>query len=77
MSAGCPVGQLADVLIPLLRCEASGCGADPVDGRLHVQVPQPDRAVVAAAGQGMPIGLNATESTATVLPVRGWPSGPG
>lgn len=56
MTAGRLVPQLADVLIPLLRCEASGCGANPVDGVLDVQVPEPGGAVVATAGQGMPVG---------------------
>jgi hypothetical protein len=39
--AGRLVPQLADVLIPLLGREASGCGASPVDGVLDVQVPEP------------------------------------
>jgi hypothetical protein len=56
MTADWLVPQLGDVLIPLLGREASGCGTDPVDGRLHVRVPEPGRAVVAAAGQCVPIG---------------------
>ena len=50
MNAGWLVRQLGDVLVPLLGREASGCGTDPFDGVLDVQVPEPGRAVVAAAG---------------------------
>jgi hypothetical protein len=36
--------------------EASGCGANPLDGVLDVQVPQPGRPVGVAGGQGVPVG---------------------
>ena len=55
MNAGWLVSQLADVLVPLRGREASSCGTNPLDGVLDIQVPQPGRAVVAAAGQRMPI----------------------
>ena len=55
MNAGRLVPQLTDVLIPLPGGEASGCGANPVDGVLDVQVPEPGGAVFAAAGQGVPV----------------------
>lgn len=60
MDAGWLVPQLGDVLIPLLGCEASGCGTNPIDGVLDVQVPEPDDAVEAAAGQRAAAG-DATE----------------
>jgi len=56
MTAGWLVSQLGDVLVPLPGGEAAGCGANPLDGVLHVQVPQPDRVVGVAAGQGVPVG---------------------
>jgi hypothetical protein len=36
--------------------EASGCGANPLDGVVDVQVPQPGRPVGVADDQGMPVG---------------------
>src|SRR6516225_3258677 len=55
MTARWLVSQLGDVLVPLPRCEASGSGANPVDGVLDVQVPEPGRAVVTGAGQRVPV----------------------
>ena len=51
MSAGWLVPQLGDVLVPLPGREATGCGTDPPDGVLDVQVPEPRCAVGAATGQ--------------------------
>jgi hypothetical protein len=56
MTAGWLVSQLGDVLVPLPGGEAAGCGANPLDGVLDVQVPQPDRVVGVAAGQRVPVG---------------------
>jgi len=43
MTAGWLVWQLRDVLVPLPWREVVHCGADPLDGVLDVQVPQPCR----------------------------------
>ena len=56
MNTRCLVPQLGDVLVPLPGREATGRGANPPDGVLDVQVPEPGRAVVAAAGQRVPVG---------------------
>ena len=56
VSAGWLVPQLGDVLVPLPGREATGYSANPPDGVLDVQVPEPGRAVVAAAGQCVPVG---------------------
>src|SRR6266536_2486779 len=49
------VPQLGYVLMPLPGREASGCRTNPLDGVLDIQVPEPDRAVIATCGQRVPI----------------------
>src|SRR5216684_3767039 len=50
------IRQVGDVIVPLLKREASGGNADPFYGVMHVQVPEPGDAVLAGAGQGAAVG---------------------
>ena len=75
LASVCPPGLNAT---DQMAARAAGQGlAERAGVRGIGDVPQPDRAVGAAAGQRVPVGAERHRSDGPVLPVRGWPSGRG
>ena len=61
VTAGGLVLRLGNELVPLPEREAFGCGANPLYSVVDAQVPEPDRAIGAAAGQRVP-GLGSRQA---------------
>jgi hypothetical protein len=61
VTAGGLVLQLGNELVPPPEREAFGCGANPLYSVVDAQVPEPDRAIGAAAGQRVP-GLGSRQA---------------